>query len=237
MAQAADVILLGGDLTDRGLPEEAHVLVREMAAARVPILAVFGNHDCESGHEGELTQIFEDAGVMLLDGDSHEIHGVGFAGVKGFIGGFGNRTLGPWGEHTIKQIVHETIDEALKLEAGLAKLQTQQRIVLLHYAPIRATVEGEPPEIFPFLGSSRLEDPFTRLGVTAAFHGHAHVGAPEGRATGDIPVFNVALPVLARSFPGQPPYRIFEVPTAPEVMNGHDPVGCHAEYTMLRDLD
>jgi Icc-related predicted phosphoesterase len=193
----ADVLVLCGDLTDYGLPEEAQVLGKELAVVRVPILAVLGNHDLESGKADDVCSILREAGVDILDGDAREIEGVGFAGVKGFAGGFGARALGPWGEPTIKQFVHEAINETLKLEGALARLRTTQRIVLLHYAPIRATVEGEPLEIFPFLGSSRLEEPLTRYPVTAVFHGHAHNGALEGRTAADVPVYNVALPLLA----------------------------------------
>jgi Icc-related predicted phosphoesterase len=163
-----------------------------------------GTHDLESGKADDVCSILREAGVDILDGDAREIGGVGFAGVKGFAGGFGARALGPWGEPTIKQFVHEAIDETLKLEGALARLRTTQRAVLLHYAPIRATVEGEPLEIFPFLGSSRLEEPLTRYPVTAVFHGHAHNGTLEGRTAADVPVYNVALPLLAtadREFP------------------------------------
>ena len=214
IADSADVLLLCGDLTDYGLPEEAHILTKELSSAKIPTLAVFGNHDYESGKQDEVRQILTDAGVILLDGEAHEIHGVGFAGVKGFAGGFGRRALGAWGEETIKRLVHETVEEALKLEAALAKLQTAQRVAVLHYAPIQATVEGEPPEIFPFLGSSRLEEPLNRYSVTAVFHGHAHYGSPEGRTLGDIPVYNVAMPLLKRTFPDHPPFRMLEISTA-----------------------
>jgi Icc-related predicted phosphoesterase len=214
IADSADVLLLCGDLTDYGLPEEAHILTKELSSAKIPTLAVFGNHDYESGKQDEVRQILTDGGVILLDGEAHEIHGVGFAGVKGFAGGFGRRALGAWGEETIKRLVHETVEEALKLEAALAKLQTAQRVAVLHYAPIQATVEGEPPEIFPFLGSSRLEEPLNRYSVTAVFHGHAHYGSPEGRTLGDIPVYNVAMPLLKRTFPDHPPFRMLEISTA-----------------------
>src|SRR5437868_6180092 len=113
--------------------------------------------------------------------DMHEVHGVGFAGVKGFGGGFGRRQLGAWGEEIIKKFVHETIQEALKLEAALVRLRTPQKIAVLHYAPIHATVDGEPPEIYPFLGSTRLEEPLDRYRVNAVFHGPAHRGSLEGR--------------------------------------------------------
>ena len=137
----------------------------------------------------------------MLDGDACEIHGVGFAGVKGFAGGFGRGTLGAWGEPAIKQFVQEAVDEALKLESALARLRTPQRIAVLHYSPIRGTVEGEPPEIFPFLGCSRLEEPLNRYPVTAVFHGHAHHGSPEGRTGGGVPVYNVSLPLLRQDLP------------------------------------
>ena len=170
-----------------------------------------GNHEFESGKQEDVKRIFSDAGVMILDGDAHEVHGVGFAGVKGFAGGFGERALGPWGEDIIKRFVHEAVDEALKLESALARLRSHQRIVLLHYSPIQSTVVGEPAEIFPFLGSSRLEEPLNRYPVTAVFHGHAHHGAPEGRTKNGVPVYNVAMKVLQRCFPDQPAFRVIDV--------------------------
>lgn len=212
IADSADVLLLCGDLTDYGLPEEVHILTKELSTARIPTLAVFGNHDYESGKQDELKQILCDAGVNVLDGEACEIDGVGFAGVKGFAGGFGRGTLGPWGEDTIKRFVHEAVDEALKLESALAKLETEQRVVLLHYSPIQETVEGEPPEIFPFLGSSRLEEPLNRYSVTAVFHGHAHHGHPEGRTSSNIPVYNVSMPLLKHTQTDHPPFRLLEIP-------------------------
>jgi Icc-related predicted phosphoesterase len=214
VAEHADVLLLCGDLLDYGLPEEAELLVKELSTLKLPIVAVLGNHEYESDQVEEVTRILCNSGIVLLDGDAYEVEGIGFAGVKGFGGGFGRAALQPWGERTIKRFVHEAVDEALKLESGLAKLRTPQRIALLHYAPIAATVVGEPPEIFPFLGSSRLEEPLNRYPVAAAFHGHAHHGAPEGRTTADVPVYNVAVPLLRRAQPGQPPVRIFELPVA-----------------------
>jgi len=213
---SADILLLCGDLTDYGLPEEAQVLAKELTSSlKLPIIAVFGNHDFESGQVQEVQNILCDAGVRVLDGESCEVHGIGFAGVKGFAGGFGQRALGPWGEESIKHFVHEAIDEALKLEKAIAQLQTPQRVIVLHYSPIRATVEGEPPEIFPFLGSSRLEEPLNRHPVTVIFHGHAHHGSPEGRTQQDVPVYNVALPLLRRVFPDQPPFRVEVIPVSP----------------------
>lgn len=211
-AAEADILLLAGDLTDYGLPEEAELLARELApVARMPVVAVLGNHDFESGRQDEVCDILSEAGVRMLDGDSFETHGVGFAGVKGFCGGFGRGALGPWGEAIIKQFVHEAVSEALKLETALARLRTPQRVALLHYSPIRETVEGEPPEIFPYLGSSRLEEPLSRYPVTAVVHGHAHNGSLEGRTQRGVPVYNVAMPLLARSCPDGPPYRVIEI--------------------------
>jgi len=212
IGEAADVLLLCGDFTDYGLPEEARVLVKELAPAKIPIIAVLGNHDFEGGKSDEIRQVLTDGGVTVLDGEATEVHGVGFAGVKGFAGGFGRGALGPWGEQAIKAFVQEAVDEALKLEAALARLRTQKRIVLLHYSPIRGTVEGEPPEIFAYLGSSRLEEPINRYRVNAVFHGHAHRGTSEGRTSTGVPVHNVAMPLLARVNPDRPPFLIVEVP-------------------------
>src|SRR4029434_71792 len=168
IGQTADVLALCGDFTDYGLPDEARVLARELTAAvKIPVIAVLGNHDFACGRQHESGQILIDAGVNVLDGEATEIEGVGFAGVKGFAGGFGRGALGPWGEQAIKAFVQEAVDEGLRLEAALARLRTQKRVALLHYSPIRGTVEGEPPEIFAYLGSSRLEEPINRYSVSA----------------------------------------------------------------------
>ncbi|MGH7392506.1 MAG: metallophosphoesterase family protein [Candidatus Rokuibacteriota bacterium] len=212
IGDSADALLLCGDLTDRGQEDEARLLAQALrAAVRIPILAVLGNHDYEAGKPDAVKAILIDAGVHVLDGEAVEIGGVGFAGVKGFGGGFGPRALQPWGEELIKRFVHETVEEALRLESALAKLRTSRVVALLHYAPVEGTVKGEPPEIYPFLGSSRLEDPLTRYPVTAVFHGHAHHGTPEGRTRSDTPVYNVAVPLLQRAFPDRPPFRIVDV--------------------------
>lgn len=217
-SEVADAILLCGDLTDYGLPEEAHVLAEELSVASVPIVGVLGNHDFESDRQDEVYRILSDAGVRMLDGEACEVLGVGIAGTKGFAGGFGRGALGPWGERAIKQFVNEAIQEGLKLEAALAKLRTHHRIALLHYSPIEATVKGEPVEIFPFLGNSRLEDPLVRHPVNAVFHGHAHRGSLEGTTVNGTPVYNVAMPLLLRQFPDEPAFRILELPeVVPEV--------------------
>ena len=216
----ADVLVICGDLTDYGLPEEARILAKELSIARIPIISILGNHDFESEKQDEVTQILTDAGVVMLDGETHEVHGVGFAGAVGFCGGFGRGALGAWGEPAIKSFVQEAVKEALKLEAALARLTTPHRIALLHYSPIRETVEGEPMEIFPWLGSSRLEEPLSRYPVTAVFHGHAHKGKAEGHTQSGIPVYNVSLPVLRETFPDRQPYRILEIDTTVEPMVG-----------------
>lgn len=209
----ADVFCICGDLTDYGLPEEALILTADLRAhVRIPILAVLGNHDYESGRHAEVIEVMEEAGVTILDGSCAEIGGVGFAGISGFGGGFGERMLTGWGERVIKDFVQAAVDEELKLEQALARLQVPARVALLHYSPIRQTVEGEPLEIYPFLGSSRLEEPINRFRVCAAMHGHAHHGTPEGKTATGVPVYNVSIPLLTHSFPDSPPYRLIEVP-------------------------
>jgi Icc-related predicted phosphoesterase len=214
LAEDADIALICGDLTHHGLVEEAAELAKELASLRIPILGVLGNHDFHSDQQEEIKRVLQDSPIRILDGDAVEIRGVGFAGVKGFATGFGRRVLEPWGEEIVKRFVREAVDEALKLESALAQLRTEKRVALLHYAPIVETVEGEPPEIHPFLGSSRLEEPLNQFRVTAAFHGHAHHGRSEGRTSAGIPVYNVSLPLLRRTRPDAPPFRVLEMVVA-----------------------
>jgi Icc-related predicted phosphoesterase len=211
VSESADVLLMAGDLTDYGLPDEAKILARELSGLRIPVAAVLGNHDIESGKDVEVRQILSDAGVVILDGDACELRGIGIAGAKGFGGGFGQRALGPWGETIIKQFVREAVDEALKLEAALARLRTTHLVALLHYSPVQRTVEGEPLEIYPFLGSSRLEEPIGRYPVSLVVHGHAHRGSLEGATKTGVPVYNVAMPLLTRTYTDKLPFRVFEV--------------------------
>ena len=209
ISHAADVLLLCGDLTDYGLAEEAEQLVADIRAAlHIPTIAVLGNHDFESGESELVCKVLDGAGVNVLDGEAIEIAGVGFAGVCGFAGGFGPRMLNAWGEPLVKQFVQEAIDHAVRLEQALAKLQTDRRIAVLHYSPIRGTLVGEDPEIFAFLGCSRLEEPINRFRVTAVLHGHAHNGAAEGATATGIPVYNVSAPALQKT--GKP-YRLVEI--------------------------
>jgi Icc-related predicted phosphoesterase len=208
----ADVLLLAGDLTDYGLPEEAQALAHDLKTAlKIPVVAVMGNHDFEAGKSAEVANILRESGVTLLDGDAVEIHGVGIGGAKGFLGGFGRGTLEAWGEPAVKAVVQATMDEVLKLEKALARLRTPKRVALLHYAPVRGTVEGEPAEIHPFMGCGRFEEPLNRYGVHVVFHGHAHRGAADSFTSTGIPVYNVALPLLRRERPDGPPLRIVEL--------------------------
>jgi Icc-related predicted phosphoesterase len=218
MSQAADILILAGDLTDYGLPEEAHLLAKEIsAAAKKPIVAVLGNHDYESGKEKEVAEILASFGVKVLDGEACEIEGIGFAGVKGFAGGFGQRVLAPWGETAVKQFVQESLAEALKLEAALSRLRTERRFAVLHYAPIQDTVEGEPLEIYPFLGCGRLEEPLNRYPLDGVFHGHAHHGQPLGKTKSGVRVLNVAHALMKKLNPERPfHFEEIEVPGAAE---------------------
>jgi Icc-related predicted phosphoesterase len=215
VAESADVLAMCGDLTDRGQADEARVLAKELQALKIPKIAVLGNHDFESDAATEVTQILAEAGVSILDGTAVEIAGIGIAGAKGFAGGFGERALQAWGEEPIKTFVRTAVEETLKLESALARLRTVGRAVLLHYAPVRDTCDGEPFEIYPFLGSSRLEEPLNRYAASVVFHGHAHSGRPEGKTSGGVPVYNVALPLLQRLFPDQPPFRVVEILAQP----------------------
>lgn len=213
----ADVLVLCGDLTDYGLPEEAAILAKDLqTAVRIPMVGVLGNHDYESDQAPEVARILRDAGLTLLDGDTTEIREIGFAGIKGFCGGFGRGVLGAWGEGVVKQFVNEAIAESLKLESALARLRTPAKVAILHYAPVRDTVEGEPLEIFPYLGCSRLEEPLSRYEVSLVVHGHAHHGTAEGRTSNGIPVYNVSLSLMRETWPERP-YRVLEVETAMEV--------------------
>jgi Icc-related predicted phosphoesterase len=206
----ADLLIVAGDLTNYGRPAEMEPLLNTMVRLRIPTVAVLGNHDYESEQQVELMRMMTTEGIKVLDGSAYERDGVGFAGTKGFVGGFGRGALTAFGEPEIKTFVRASIDEALKLERAMSQLRSAKRVVVLHYSPIAGTVEGEAPEIFPFLGSSRLAEVIDRHGADLVIHGHAHNGKFDGRTTGGIPVHNVAITLLQSQ---QPPvaYRVFDV--------------------------
>lgn len=198
------MLVLCGDLTDRGMLEEGLVLAEELSALRVPCAAVFGNHDYEHGQAREIAHELAKVGVHVLDGDHFIFEKtLGVAGVKGFGGGFGNATLQAFGEGQTKSFVQEAVNESLKLEAALSHLDTPKKVVIMHYAPVPETLEGENIEIRPFLGTSRLEMPVNHYGAEAVFHGHAHHGAYQGKTRAGIPVFNVAMPLMTKLHPDQ----------------------------------
>ena len=206
----ADVLLLCGDLTNFGRTKEAEILADDIKSCAIPVLGVLGNHDYECGQPEEVTRILHQAGMVVLDEQAHEVDGVGFAGVKGFIGGFGRGELAPFGEPIIKAFVDEAMREARKLENQLRQLRTQRSVAVLHYAPVTDTIEGEPPEIYQYLGAQRLVEPIDRFEhVKAVVHGHAHHGTYEGRTPRGIPVYNVAQFVVKPLF-GRP-YALLEV--------------------------
>lgn len=203
-------LVIGGDLTDHGLLDEAKTLAEALSELRVPCAAVLGNHDFEGGVVREIVRILAEVKVAVLDG-SHAVFlkRLGIAGVKGFGGGFEKGLLQAFGEPAVKAFVQEGVNEALKLEAALAQLEIGKKVVLLHYAPVAATTDGEELELRPYLGTSRLAGPCDSFGALAVFHGHSHHGAPEGRTPRGVPVYNVAMPVLRRVYERR--FRIFEL--------------------------
>lgn len=209
--EAADVLVLCGDLTNFGKTREVEVLLEDLRGCQVPIVGVLGNHEHECGQPEEVERLLSEAGVKLLgDGRAYEIGGVGFGGGKGFIGGFGRYMLSAFGEASIKAFVQEAVEDANHVETSIRSLRTERSVVVLHYSPVVDTVIGEPPEIHAFLGSSRLAEVVDRYdNVSLVVHGHAHRGSPEGRTNRGVPVFNVSLPVLRTL--GDTPYRVFEV--------------------------
>src|SRR5437868_12338661 len=197
----ADVLLLCGDLTNFGKTREAEILADDIKSCSIPVLGVLGNHDYECGQPEKVCEILHSAGMKVLDEQATEIEGVGFAGVKGFLGGFGRGELAPFGEPIVKAFVDEAMAEARKLENQLRQLRTERSVAVLHYSPITGTIEGEPPAIFQYLGSQRLCEPIDRFDhVKAVVHGHAHHGTYEGRTPRGIPVYNVAQFVLKPLF-------------------------------------
>jgi Icc-related predicted phosphoesterase len=206
----ADVLVLCGDLTNFGKTREAEILAEDIRACTIPVVGVLGNHDYECGQPEKVCSILHDGGMTVLDEQAVEIEGVGFAGVKGFLGGFGRGELAPFGEPIVKAMVDEVLSESRKLENQLRTLRTERSVAILHYSPITGTIEGEPPAIFQYLGSQRLCEPIDRFDhVKAVVHGHAHHGTYEGRTPRGIPVYNVAQFVLKPLFGKQ--YIVLEV--------------------------
>ena len=206
----ADVLLLGGDLTDTGLVEEAEVLLDELDDLAIPIVAVLGNHDHENDRAEHIETMIKDEGIRLLDASVTEIDGVGFVGTKGFCGGFDERLVQPFGERALKAFIRHGMEEAMRLESAAAKLEDcRARVGVLHYSPVVGTLEGEPPELWPMLGTSRLAGALDRHRVSAVVHGHAHHGSPEGRTPGGAAVYNVSRFVHERH--GLAACRIFQV--------------------------
>ena len=204
VSRNADVLAICGDLTDTGDEVEAQVLAEELRACTIPVVAVLGNHDHEKGRHKLIRQIVQNENVHILDGEAVVVGDVGFAGVKGFGGGFDNYMLSMFGEGAMKAFVQEAVDEALRLDRALARLDADhenitKKIAIMHYSPIRETIIGEPEPIHPFLGSSRLSEPLNRRQVAAAFHGHAHIGTLEGKTSAGVKVFNVAKQILIKA--------------------------------------
>jgi Icc-related predicted phosphoesterase len=206
----ADVFVVAGDLTNFGQPEEMDPLLNALVRIRVPVIVVLGNHDYECDKQDELIRMMTAGGIKVLDGSTYQRDGVGFAGTKGFVGGFGRGMLTAFGEPEVKSFVRAGIDEAVKLERAMSQLRTSKRVVVLHYSPIAGTVDGEAREIYPFLGSSRLAEVVDRHGADLVLHGHAHNGKPDGSTTAGVPVHNVAITLLQAQNPSMV-YRIFDV--------------------------
>jgi Icc-related predicted phosphoesterase len=206
----ADVLVLCGDLTNFGKTSEAEILADDIKACSIPVLGVLGNHDYECGQPEKVCEILHGAGMTMLGEQAVEIDGVGFAGAKGFLGGFGRGELAPFGEPIVKAFVDEAMNEARKLENGLRQLRTERSVAVLHYSPTVETLEGEPAAIYQYLGSARLADAIDRFDhVKAVVHGHAHHGKYEGSTPRGIPVYNVAQFVLQPLF-GRP-YAVLEI--------------------------
>jgi Icc-related predicted phosphoesterase len=206
----ADLLVLAGDLTNYGRPPEMESLLNALVRLRIPTVAVLGNHDYESGQQEELIRMMGAEGIKVLDGTGYERDGVGFAGTKGFLGGFGRGVLTAFGEPEVKAFVQAAVNETMKLERALSLLRTPKTVVVMHYAPVPDTVHGEPAEIYPYLGSSRMAEVVDRHGANLVLHGHAHHGALDGKTTAGVPVHNVALTLLQQQDPPRA-YRVFEL--------------------------
>lgn len=209
LAHEADVLLLAGDLTRRGTVAQARIVAAEFAPAPVPVVAVLGNHDYEGEEPDAVAKALEDDGIRVLEGEGVVLDlpagRLGVAGTCGFGGGFPGGTIADFGEPEMKAFAARSRRLADGLRDALLGLEADRRVALTHYAPVRATLYGEPAEIVPFLGSHLLGRAIDEGGAVLAVHGHAHAGSPDGCTPGGVPVHNVAKPVIGR------PYRVFEV--------------------------
>lgn len=200
----ADVLLLAGDLTRVGDPDEARTLAGELAGAAVPIVAVLGNHDLHMSRQRDVVEVMAAAGVIVLEGDAGvlDVGGVtlGIAGVKGFGGGFPGASGSEFGEPEMKAFIAHTRSRAEALERALGSLETDLRIAMVHYSPVEDTLVGERLEIYPFLGSYLFAEAIDRAGANLVVHGHAHAGTEHGRTPGGVPVRNVAMPVIGAAY-------------------------------------
>ncbi|MFI8824766.1 metallophosphoesterase [Streptomyces sp. NPDC053431] len=217
LSECADLLLLAGDLTRHGTAEEAEVVAEEVRDAGVPVVAVLGNHDYQSGQEAEVSRVLEDAGIRVLEGASVVLpvdgHKIGVAGTKGFCGGFVGASASEFGEPEMKAFVRTTRRSAEGLAVALGDLSAAEcdvRIALTHFSPVPDTLAGEPLEIYPFLGSYLLAEAIDSAGADLAVHGHAHLGTEHGMTAGGVRVRNVAQPVIRRAF------TLYRVP-----LNGH----------------
>jgi Icc-related predicted phosphoesterase len=204
LADQACVLLLAGDLTKRGLPEEAEVLAEEMSDLPVPVVTVLGNHDFESGREDRIREILQSAGVTVLEAETSvvEVNGtrLGIAGTRGFGGGFAGANATDFGEPEMKAFVRLTRRLAEGLDESLSELDTDVRVALMHYSPVKDTLRGEPVEIYPFLGSYLLAEAVDHAGADLVLHGHAHRGQEQGVTPGGVPVRNVAQHVIRTAY-------------------------------------
>lgn len=207
LAQAADVLLLAGDLTQNGYVLEALRLADELSGATIPVVAVLGNHDYHQGEQGQIRAALETAGVIVLEGEGVVLNvrgvSVGVGGGKGFGGGFAGRSAGEFGEPEMKEFVRHTREFSERLHAALTALDehgADVKIALTHYSPVKDTLAGEPLEIYPFLGSYLMAEAIDRAEADLAVHGHAHRGAEKGMTAGGVRVRNVALPVIRHAY-------------------------------------
>lgn len=209
ISKKADILALCGDLTNTGLTKEAEIFVEELSYLSIPAVGVLGNHDYTNNEQEQIKKILSPK-MFVLGEQPYTYLDIGFVGVKGFGGGFDKHLVTPLGEGLFKQFVYEAVNETIKLEEALAKLETNKKVVLLHYAPIRETIEGESLEVYPFLGTSRLIGPIDNYRVSAVFHGHSHHGKTKGKTSSGIPVYNVAFPLLSKTSP-HTPYVVVEI--------------------------